>query len=73
MVGIILLILYIIGCLVCASLCWKINKKSKEKLNIFEIMMDVYFVLLSWVGVFALLAGQVAGFHELHRDNRNKI
>lgn len=64
------LIIYIIGMIVCGWLIWRINQKhTKEKYEIFEIIFLIYCILISWVGVFSLIAGQISGFNETHRDD----
>ena len=68
MVGYFILGFYILGVILCSYLVWKINKKRKTKLVLTEIMMDIYMIFLSWVGILSMLAGHFVRFNKLDED-----
>ena len=66
---VIFLVIYILGMFASGWLIWKINQREKKvKHEITEKMFWIYCILISWIGALSLLAGQLAGFNELHRD-----
>lgn len=69
----ILFSVYIIGVLICIYLVYIINtsdnKKSNDKLTSIEIIFMIYLVLISWIGVLALLAGALAHGNSIDEDN----
>lgn len=63
------LIVYLSGIISTVILMWRINKKSGcGKVNLSEFLISIYFVLLSWVGFFALIAGGLAGYNDLNDE-----
>lgn len=58
--------IYVIGMVVCGLIFLKTNKNSK--LSPVEIFLIIYFILISWIGVFSLLCGVLAGFNEIEDE-----
>ena len=64
------LILYLLGMIVCGWMFMRISKNEKIKFSPVVIFLVVYFILISWIGVFALLCASLAGFNEIeHEEN----
>lgn len=71
-----LLTAYILGSVLCGCLIFKIyhnpkrDKETNFKTNIIEVFFCVYLIILSWVGVFSLLAGALTYMNSDYEEDK---